>query len=689
MLRLNIAFIFLGCAASILGAPKIPAIYPQIQGTSPHGAQRGSEVEVTIRGRNLQGATTVLFATPKIEASVLEAGAYRLKAKIRIAHDAEPGRQDFRVIAPHGSVNGWFDVGTRPEMFEKESNNDRENAQRVTLPQVVNGLINPGDYDYFRFDAKTGDVFTFDVNATRNGSPLDSVLSLLDESGAELAYSDDYYGFKDPHLKYRFDKDGTYYFRLYGSGESGSENSDYRLAIGPMPHVDHAMPLGGTQGGEVELTLHGVNLSGIESVELGEGLAKGEILSRSPEAVKVRLRLPKALPPGAYRLHASGSTLPVPFVISGLPELTVAGGTARSKKDPLPVQLPLVVNGAIDRPRGADYFSFRVDRPQTMLLQIDSMQLDYLLDPLVVVYDESGKRIAYQDEPTTNTGKEPATLDPHLVVALPKAGRYTAMVRDSQFRGAPTFVYRLTIKPAEPAFELTTIGMDDTLYRGRENIVAVRVRRLEGWNAPVEVWAENLPAGVSAPKMVALPENTAYKGTCGETHYLDGTQVELPFTVAGDAPVSLSQIRFRGRGVMAGRTVEQEARTRYWGKSRIRVSGMPQTRDMLVTIADVPGAVLATPEKASGQMTVIVTRLDGGDAPLVIEADDAPAHLTVEPVIVPAGVARAEVKVKSSGDAPGVLVLAGKIDGKIIGRSHPVVIEKARKKMAEVISDEN
>ena len=41
----------------------------------------------------------------------------------------------------------------------------------------------------------------------------------------------------------------------------------------------------------------------------------------------------------------------------------------------------------------------------------------------VYLYDESGKRIAWQDEPTTNTGRKPVNLDPHLVVQLPKAGR--------------------------------------------------------------------------------------------------------------------------------------------------------------------------------------------------------------------------------------------------------------------------
>jgi len=78
---------------------------------------------------------------------------------------------------------------------------------------------------------------------------------------------------------------------------------------------------------------------------------------------------------------------------------------ARRKSDPLP-------NGVLDATRAADYFSFRVDSPRTVVLQADSMGLGFLLDPMVAIYDESGRRIAWQDEPTTCTGREPCNLDP-------------------------------------------------------------------------------------------------------------------------------------------------------------------------------------------------------------------------------------------------------------------------------------
>lgn len=551
-------------APALQGASKIPPpTRPQVQGVFPRGAQRGTQVEVAIRGRDLHNASEIRFITSKLRAEILKAEHNLIRARFHLDPSTEPGRHDFRLIAPHGSTISWFDVGTRQEAFEKEPNDDFARAEPLDFSRLLNGIVKAGDYDCFRFRAQPSQTLTFDINATRNGSPLDPVMSLHDESGAEIAYSDDYYQFKDAHIVHTFEKGGTYYLRIYGTGESGSELADYRLTAGEMPQVDHAMPMGGKAGKPVEVRLTGANLQAIEGAVLGDGLAAAEVVSRSPRSATIRLTVPEAARPGV-RLHVGGATLPVPFVISEYPEITVPGDVARRREDPLPVTLPIVINGVIDKPKAADYFSLRVAEPQTVLLRADSQQLNFLLDPLVAIYDESGKRIAYQDEPTTNTGREPVNMDPHLVVHLPRAGRYTAMIRDTAYRGHPTYAYRFTMKRAQPDFSLKVIGTDETLYRGIETIVTLRVRRLEGWNTPVEVWAEDLPEGVTAPKRIAEPKNTFYRNTCGEGHYLDGANVEIPIKVAPNAALKMSQIRFRARGVMDGRTVERQAYTRYW-----------------------------------------------------------------------------------------------------------------------------
>src|SRR5207253_4021144 len=119
-----------------------------------------------------------------------------------IDRNTESGRHDFRLISPAGSNLAWFDVGYFQETAEAEPNDSPTQAQPVTMPALVNGIIKKGDYDFYRFIAQGGETITFDLNGTRNGSPLDAVLALFDEAGEQLAYNDDYYIFKDPHLTY-------------------------------------------------------------------------------------------------------------------------------------------------------------------------------------------------------------------------------------------------------------------------------------------------------------------------------------------------------------------------------------------------------------------------------------------------------------------------------------------------------
>jgi len=236
------------------------------------------------------------------------------------------------------------------------------------------------------------------------------------------------------------------------------------------------------------------------------------------------------------------------------------------------------------------------------------------------------------------------------------------------------------------------IGTDETLFRGKENIVTLRVRRLEGWNTPMEVWAEDLPEGVTAPKIVVQPVNTPFRNTCGEEHVLDGTNVEVPLQVAANAPLVLSQIRFKGRGVMEGRTVEQEAHTRYWWRVNQKILGDAQTGRLQITIADPPELVLSAADKVNvvpskpSSIKVLVDRFDESSLPLEIYAE-TPGGVVVEPATIDGSTTTAVVKVTSLVDRPVSVVLLGKANGRVLGKSHPIVIDPTGKAAAQEASD--
>jgi len=78
-------------------------------------------------------------------------------------------------------------------VLESAGNHDSvTSAQTVTAPVGINGRIQKaGEGDVYSFHAKKGETFTFEAISRREGSPLDSVLRLLDAKGRTLGEGDD------------------------------------------------------------------------------------------------------------------------------------------------------------------------------------------------------------------------------------------------------------------------------------------------------------------------------------------------------------------------------------------------------------------------------------------------------------------------------------------------------------------
>ncbi len=135
-----------------------------------------------------------------------------------------------------------FVVDTLPECLEQEPNDTPDKAQPVTLPMIVNGRIDrPDDVDVFRFQGKRGQEIVAEVLARRLDSPLDSVLTLTDASGRQLAYNDDFddkgAGLlthqADSYLRATLPADGTYYLQIADMQHQGGPEYAYRLRISP------------------------------------------------------------------------------------------------------------------------------------------------------------------------------------------------------------------------------------------------------------------------------------------------------------------------------------------------------------------------------------------------------------------------------------------------------------------------
>jgi hypothetical protein len=136
-----------------------------------------------------------------------------------------------------------YAVDNLPECVEAESNNTAAEAQKVTLPIIINGRISsPDDKDVFKFEGHKDQDVVIEVVARRLNSPLDSLIQLADESGKVLFWNDDHEDkesglithYADSFLSAKLPKDGMYYVHLLDSQRHGGDDYGYRLHIRPL-----------------------------------------------------------------------------------------------------------------------------------------------------------------------------------------------------------------------------------------------------------------------------------------------------------------------------------------------------------------------------------------------------------------------------------------------------------------------
>ncbi len=142
---------------------------PYLTGVFPLGVHAGRPAEVSVTGVNLGGAKEVTVDPPKsVE------GWKTVPVQVNTPWGATLNKINLQ-------------VDNEPAVLEKEPNNSPAEAQTIPVPSTIDGHIAGGakqaDEDYFRFTARKGEHLTIAVAAARLGSPLDSLIEVLDAEG--------------------------------------------------------------------------------------------------------------------------------------------------------------------------------------------------------------------------------------------------------------------------------------------------------------------------------------------------------------------------------------------------------------------------------------------------------------------------------------------------------------------------
>ncbi|HEY6489457.1 MAG: PPC domain-containing protein [Terracidiphilus sp.] len=144
---------------------------PYVKNVFPLGVRKGEPSQIVVSGANLGPLSDVKINPPASD-----------EGWTTMPLDA--------VGSMHPLNEVKLAVGDAPEVAEHEPNDSFDAAQTVSIPVTVNGHIAGGldrgktpDEDYFRFTAKKGQKLNIEVAAARLGSPLDSVIEILDAKG--------------------------------------------------------------------------------------------------------------------------------------------------------------------------------------------------------------------------------------------------------------------------------------------------------------------------------------------------------------------------------------------------------------------------------------------------------------------------------------------------------------------------
>lgn len=213
-------------AGEVLGSPVL-------DGGGP-GVLISGQNEVEFSGSELGGPLQAWMSFPG-KFTVLSNSNSRLKARVIV-----DGKKDAVGIGALrlGSSNGLSNlklvvIDRWPAGAASLTNHSLAAAQEIRLPSVWEGRVEANQSSYFRFRARRGDDVSFEIVAARVGSSLDPLLRLLDASGREIAYDDDFPGAgADSKLQVRIAATGIYFLELR---DTRYQSGNFILRAAPFP----------------------------------------------------------------------------------------------------------------------------------------------------------------------------------------------------------------------------------------------------------------------------------------------------------------------------------------------------------------------------------------------------------------------------------------------------------------------
>lgn len=319
---------------------------------------------------------------------------------------AEPESADTTAAPPIGDrAVGEMAIGT-----EQEPNDAFTEAQKWNAPFQVTGVVHAlemeTDKDLFRFASQRGQTWVVEVKASRDGSPLDSKIEILDTAGRPV-----------PRVVLQAVRDSYFTFR----GKNSLQTGDFRL-------------------------------------QNWEEMKLNQLLYCNGEVVKL-YHYPRG-PDSGFNVYPNF-------------------GNRHGYFDTTPLA------HALHEP----CYVVEAHPPGTQLNAngLPTFTLNYEND------DDSQRELG---------------ADSRLTFVAPDDADYLVCIRDVRGFHGEDYRYELTVRAPQPDFQIRTIhGENPTVPRGDGRKLGIEIDRIDGFEGPVQIQVNDLPAGLSVPAPITIQAN--------------------------------------------------------------------------------------------------------------------------------------------------------------------------------------
>jgi hypothetical protein len=471
----------------LLGPPGLRAQpAPKVISVFPLGGQRGTSVEVEVRGTGLEGTYAVWLGpssrleslksdsaspytkgTDGVEAQVTAVpDGSRAKVRLILAADARIGFHSLGLISAAGlSGNISFWVG--PDAVIQEAgapHNTSKTAQAVKLPVAVNGRIpDDGQPAYYAFAIASEQTVVFEV-ISLHGPGFDPQLALYESGSSYL----------DPRRSKRL----VFHEEVTQGGMPASRRMTYHFTK-PGQYVVSIANIFAQAGKDFSYLIR------IASVD------------RQAEAEE-------ALPWARRRLQElRRRTVGAP---SAEVELVKEAEPNDNPGQAQLFQVPAVLEGSIGRPGDIDHYRFKAKAGQKLAIEVQTPragppQFNLRLDVLEARGAVVLTNLHVQEGKIGTVDAKVIQVAPEVLGKLDQDGEYCLRVRDlTSVHGSADHAYRVLVRPQIPHVGAVRVQPEGpvNLLPGTRQRLTLSVPRKEDYAGTLALSVEGLPPGVKA-----------------------------------------------------------------------------------------------------------------------------------------------------------------------------------------------